>query len=462
MRPSAVLIALLPLAASAQAPPLPTLQLDAYPPPMRRAVTPVYQAASSRPTDPAGVGALARVLHAWEQWDDAHAAYRRAQALRPAMFDWHYLDADVLLRQGRHAEAAEQLRLALGVSPDYLPARVKLAETLVKLAQFPESERLFEDLARNSAAEPLARFGLGQIAFVDGRHQEAISHLQRAIVLFPEWGEAHYTLARAYRAVGREEDAVRAVEARVRFGALAPGLEDAIVAETLAMRKDARASLERGLKLAEAGDLRAAIAVHEDALREHSSLAQAHLNLIQLYGRVENWPKVEEHVQAATTLGFGIADANYNYGVALQAQKKIASAEAAYARAVAANPQHAKAHTALGVLLAERHEHSAALEKFRVAVASDPTYATARYHVGRALVALGRFGEAVAEFERISDSRDDEAPLYLLGLAVAHAGAGQITQAISRAQQAKDLAIARGKYVEVVEPVLRSLQEPRQ
>jgi tetratricopeptide (TPR) repeat protein len=208
--------------------------------------------------------------------------------------------------------------------------------------------------------------------------------------------------------------------------------------------------------------LRAAIAVHEDALREHSSLAQAHLNLIQLYGRVENWPKVEEHVQAATTLGFGIADANYNYGVALQAQKKIASAEAAYARAVAANPQHAKAHTALGVLLAERHEHSAALEKFRVAVASDPTYATARYHVGRALVALGRFGEAVAEFERISDSRDDEAPLYLLGLAVAHAGAGQITQAISRAQQAKDLAIARGKYVEVVEPVLRSLQEPRQ
>jgi Flp pilus assembly protein TadD len=72
-------------------------------------------------------GALGRVLHAWEQWDAAHQAYRRAQTLEPKAFAWHYLDGVVLQRLARHADAVPPLRLATALDPAYDAARVKLS-----------------------------------------------------------------------------------------------------------------------------------------------------------------------------------------------------------------------------------------------------------------------------------------------------------------------------------------------
>jgi Flp pilus assembly protein TadD len=90
-------------AASAQTapPPLPVLPLETYPSAMREEVQRAHREAAARPTDAEAVGSLARLLHAWEQWDAAHAVYARAQALAPDGFDWHYLDGVVLQRLER-------------------------------------------------------------------------------------------------------------------------------------------------------------------------------------------------------------------------------------------------------------------------------------------------------------------------------------------------------------------------
>ena len=237
--------------ANAPLPPLPRLALDTYPTAAREALSRAHQEATARPTDADAVGALGRVLHAWEQWDGAHQAYARAQALAPRVFDWHYLDAVVLQRLARHAEAAARLEGALAASPDYLPARVKLAEALFEAGDLDESRRLFEALAREPAAEPAAEFGLGRIAAREGRHDAAIAHLQRAVALFPEWGAAHYALALSYRALGRRDEAQRALERHAQYGPRWPALEDPVLGAVTALRDDARASLQRGVKLAE-------------------------------------------------------------------------------------------------------------------------------------------------------------------------------------------------------------------
>src|SRR5688572_2882952 len=98
-------------------PPLPDLALDRFPDSAPTSVSRAYEAAKGRPKDAAAVGALARVLHAWEQWDAAHEAYVRAQALAPDAFEWHYLDAILLQRLARHPEAAERLETAVKVDP---------------------------------------------------------------------------------------------------------------------------------------------------------------------------------------------------------------------------------------------------------------------------------------------------------------------------------------------------------
>ena len=100
------------LPASAQAPPVPSLPLSEYPSEARAAVEPAYQAALARPSDAAAVGALARILQAWQELDAAHQAYRRAQVLAPKIFDWWYLDGIVLPRLARHEDAGKRARLS--------------------------------------------------------------------------------------------------------------------------------------------------------------------------------------------------------------------------------------------------------------------------------------------------------------------------------------------------------------
>jgi tetratricopeptide (TPR) repeat protein len=175
-------------AAQSTLPPLPHLAIDAFPSPTRDALIRPYRDASARPGDAEAVGGLARALQAWEQWSAAHEAYLRAHALAPRTFAWSYLDAVVLQRLARHAEAAAGFEHALRLDPDYLPARVKLAEALLDAGQ-PEhlaaSARLFEALIDLPLSKPAAEFGLGRIEAARGHQEAAIDHLQRAVALFP-------------------------------------------------------------------------------------------------------------------------------------------------------------------------------------------------------------------------------------------------------------------------------------
>src|SRR5438093_7570579 len=336
------------LVAQTSLPALPRLALDSYSPAARDAISRAYQDATARSTDPVAVGTLARTLHAWEQWSAAHDVYARAQALAPRAFEWLYLDALVLQRLARHADAAARLEQAWRLSSDYLPARVALAESLLESGDLERSQQLFDALRREPAAEPAAEFGLGRIAAAHGDHDVAIAHLQRAVALFPEWGAAHYALALSYRALGRVDEAQRALERHAEFGARWPGQVDPVRATVAAVRDDAQTNLQKGLALAESGDLAGAIAAHEAALARDPSIAQAHANLISLYGRTRNFAKAEEHYRALVALGSNLGDAHYDYGVLLGLQEKWDLAAEAYRKAIGVNPRHARAHNNLG------------------------------------------------------------------------------------------------------------------
>jgi protein O-GlcNAc transferase len=448
--PGAALLiaACLASAAAAQTPAaaLPQLALDTYPSPMREAVTRAYRDAKARPTDGKAAGSLARLLHAWEQWEVAHQAYARAAAIAPRAFEWPYLDACVLQRLARPAEAVPRLKDALAISPGYLPARVRLAEALLDAGRVEESRPLFDALLATTASEPHAVFGLGRIAVAEGRHEEAVALLTRALTLFPEWGAAHYALALSLRTLGRRDEAQRALERHAQFGARWPALDDSVLAGVNASRDDARARLRRGLNLADDGDTAGAVAELEAALELDPSLAVVHENLVKLHGRAHDWAKAEAHYRSAVARGSNSADLHYDYGVLLGLQQKWDQAAEAYRRAVAVNPQHALAHNNLGQLLERERRFDAALESYRLAIASQPTFRLARFNAGRALLALGRPREAIVEFDKLQQPRDGESPRYLFALAVAHIRAGNRDEGIKWATEAKQLAAEYGQH----------------
>ena len=448
--------------ASAQsAPPeLPHVALDTFPAAARAGVAKADGEARARPDDDRAVGALGRVLQAWEQWETAHAAYARAQALAPRQFDWHYLDAVVLQRLARHDDAATRLRAAVDLAPDYLPARVKLADALFEAGEFAESRRLFDALARAPATEPMGRFGLGRLDAAAGRHESAIAHLRRAVELFPEWGAAHYALALSYRALGQRDAARDALGRHAKYGASWPALEDRVLAEVAAVRDDARAILARGVELAEEGDLAAAIDAHETALARDPSLSLAHANLISLYGRTGNWARAEEHYKAVVASGGDIGDAHYDYGVLLALQQKWGPAADAYRQAIAVNPQHARAYNNLGEALERLGKPADALAAYRNAVAAQPGFRLARFNASRMLLAAGRADEAIGELTKVIEPRDAEAPKYLFALGVAYVRAGRKDEGRTWVIEAHQLALEYGQQ-ELAAAIARDLAKLR-
>ena len=426
-------------------PPLPTLALDTFPAAAREAVEKALSRAAATPGDPDAAGALGRTLQAWEQWESAHQAYARAQSLAPRRFEWLYLDAVVLQRLARHREAAERLSAALLVDPAYLPARVKLAEALLESGELEKSRRLFEALAKDLAAEPAARAGLGRIAAAEGRHADAVKHFERAIALFPEMGAAFYGLARSYRALGRQAEAERALQQHARYGPRWPGIDDPVLAPIAGLRDDGRANLQRGVALAAAGEVEGSIAAHEAALLRDPSLVQAHANLLSLYGRTGNWAKAEDHYRAALEQNFTPADLHYDYGVVQALQQKWEEAAAAYQRAIAVNPLHANARNNLGQLLERRRDVEGAAAQYRQAVAAQPSFRLGRFNLGRMLLALGRPDEAAMEFMQLQQPVDAETPRYVFALSTAYVLAGKRAEGVKLAADAQRLALEYGQ-----------------
>jgi tetratricopeptide (TPR) repeat protein len=267
-----------------------------------------------------------------------------------------------------------------------------------------------------------------------------VTAFEHAIGLFPEFGAAYYGLAQSLRALGRRDEARAALERHQQYGPRWPAIDDPLSARVALVRDDPRGHLFRGLRQAELGDLDGAIEAHEAAVARNPSLAQAHVNLISLYGRARQWAKAEEHYKAVVALGYNLDEAHYNYGVLLGLQQRWPEAETAYRAALSANPLYALARNNLGQILEARREVDEALAQYRQATAADPALRIARYNAGRMLLATRRIEEAAAEFAKLREPQDAESPRYIYGLAVASVQAGRRDQGVAIAQEARQLA----------------------
>jgi tetratricopeptide (TPR) repeat protein len=302
----------------------------------------------------------------------------------------------------------------------------------------------------------VAALGRGRLAARDGRHADAVTEFERAIALFPEFGAAYYGLAQSLRALDRRDEARAALEKHTLYGPRWPAIADPLSARVALVRDDPRGHLFRGLRQAELGDLPGAIEAHEAAIERNPSLAQAHVNLISLYGRTRQWTKAEEHYKAVIALGYNLDEAHYNYGVLVGLQKRIPEAEAAYRAAIAANPQHAMAHNNLGQILEADRKIPEALQQYRDASIADPQLRMARYNAGRMLLALKRNEEAASEFARLQEPQDAESPRYLYAWAVATLHSGRRDEGVTLARQARQLAEQFGQK-DLVDAIDRDL-----
>jgi tetratricopeptide (TPR) repeat protein len=449
-QPALELVVALSLLASAvlaaeSLPPLPKLPLDTYAQDIREPIAKAYEEAQAAPRDPARNGTLGMVLYASEQYEAAVACFERAQALDTADARWPYYLGRTQSHLSQHDRAVASLEEALRRRPGYLPARLLLAKSLLDAGRLDESRQLYEALVGEHPNAAEAHYGLGRIDAGRGERASAVEHLRKACDLFPGFGAAHFALARVYRDLGEKEKAEEQLALYQKDTMGWPVVPDPFMTALVDLKTGAAARLEKGIQLAEAGQLQAAADEHEAALATDPKLLPAHVNLIRIYGLLGRPEKAEEHYRAAEALDPNLAEAHYDYGVLLVGQGKDGEAADAFRRALELKPDYAEAHNNLAYLLMTSGKLDEAAQHYRAAIESKPDLRDAHFNLGRILVNQGKVEEAIDQFRQTLTPEDEETPRCTYALGAAYARVGNRAEALKYMQQAREKAAARGQ-----------------
>ena len=120
--------------------------------------------------------------------------YRSARGTRAESY---YKNGMALAQQDRDAEAVEQLRNALSVSPGSARYRLALGMELVKMGRGDEGAVYLRELLKNDPTNPEANLGLARIAAAGDHTANAVTYYHRAIdANWPAGQEQHRIQAR--------------------------------------------------------------------------------------------------------------------------------------------------------------------------------------------------------------------------------------------------------------------------
>ncbi len=444
------------LAVAQPLPDLPQPPLDTYEPAIRRPIAEAYKDALAKPDDAARNGILGMVLYAHEQYEYAAPCFERAHAFDPGEGRWSYYLGRAQLFLARYDQAAASFRETLRLRPGYLPAEMRLAQTLLDADRRAEALALYQELERRHPDTAEIHYGLGRIHAARGDTGPAVTHLARACELAPTFGGGHFALARVYRGLGEKENAARHLALYQKHKLGWPILTDPLLADITALRNSSTDHLRRGIELAEQGQLKEAAEEHEAAVEIDRTAVQAHVNLIRLYGQLGEPSRAEDHYRAALEIDPNLAEVHYNYGVLLSDQDPAGAAEA-FRRALELKPTYAEAHNNYALFLMTSGKLDDAARHYRTALEERPDYRAARFNLARILVLQGQLDEAISHLQQTLVPEDGDTPRFTYALGAAYARSGNRAEAVRYMQEAREKATALGQSALLVS-IERDLQ----
>ncbi|MGE5646563.1 MAG: tetratricopeptide repeat protein [Acidobacteriota bacterium] len=146
----------------------------------------------SRRTDDA-LKELARMQVRWPEWDRTH------------------LVRGIILNVNRKpAEARAALETAIALGANTAEAYYFLALSITEAApeETAAAQKATARALELNPGDPYVRGLAGKLALAAGDYKTAIGHLGEAVRIFPDFFQAHYNLANAYRAAGDEDRAL--------------------------------------------------------------------------------------------------------------------------------------------------------------------------------------------------------------------------------------------------------------
>jgi Flp pilus assembly protein TadD len=323
-------------------------------------------------------GSMGQLLHVYEFLEGAEASYRNASRLSPDDGRWPHLLGYLCQQTGRLEEAATFYVAARKLEPGDRAATAYLGFVYLGLNRLTEAEQQFRSITETFPA--VARQGLGEVALRQGTFADAVVHLGAALERAPQAASIHYSLAMAYRGLGRMDEARSHLRQR-GAGELRPA--DSIVDGLQALLRGERAHVIQGRRAYEAG----------------------------------RFPEAADAFSTAVAVSPASVAARVNLGMALAQTGDASGAREQLEAALRLDANNVTAHASLGMLLVRRRNDVEAVDHLRAAFSRSSNEAGVGDALIQALLRLGRDDEAIDVLTRAeSFSGENEDALLRLSI----------------------------------------------
>jgi tetratricopeptide (TPR) repeat protein len=297
-----------------------------------------------------------------------------------------------------------------------------------------EADRLAEMILRIEPRHANSLHIRGLIAQQQGRNQEAVEFLQRALRLARDNPLHHYALANMLKIHGRIDAAV------THYRRALESLPD--VPEAAEVHNNFANALCRRGRLDEAQEH------YERALALDPDYALAHGNLGALLAGRGQVVAARGCYERALALRPDWADISNALGMLLAGEKDFKGAGRHFEHAIAVRADFTDAHSNLGATLMMLGDFSGARRHLESALALDPGLSATRNNLANACKACGSFGEALAHYDQVISERPDYVEAHFDRASVTFFRRGDPELAALEALAARDnLAPERAVYV---------------
>lgn len=370
--------------------------LAGLPEPTRLRAEDLYSSVRWQPWNSAAYMRLGELFLANNRTAPAIEWLRRATGWSSGFEPWYYLG---LAQRAAHriADADASFRAVLRINPDYVAARVQLANLLLDRGLPADAAAAFKDLP-GTVDRPRVFNGLGIALLQQHDYPNAQRAFSTALARFSAYGEARAGLAAALKAQGDETRAAR--EARLAFNwrAVVPIRTDDPLTES--MEQDFPTGLSLFQSAARNRDPRVSLAPMEKAVALDPSMTFAWEYLITLYGLAQRPQDAEKAWGKLQRLDPKSTRGRYELAVALTQNGNRPKARTLLNEALALDPAFAEAHRMLGVIAQVDGNRDEAARQFRAAFETDPALAEAHVDLGLMLIAGGDTKQGQAELLR--------------------------------------------------------------
>lgn len=295
------------------------------------------------------------------------------------------------------------------------------AYALIATGKHVEAEDLLLDVLRADVGNHAAYNLLALLACQYRKFDISARLAEQATRLAPDSADCHVTQGRAYRGLGRHQEAEKCFR---RATALDPGHVDAHVL--------------RGLSLKATGNIDAAAGAFREALRLAPQCVEASINLANILRETGLTATAAALYREAAELAPLSAHAQGALAASLVEQGNRAEALSRYRRAAELDPSITGMSYMAGRISQDEGDHAQAVEHYRNVVAREPDNADAWVNLGLALIEMARYADALNAFVAAIGVAPRDVEAYA-NLAVVLSRFGRSEESIAAARRACEL-----------------------